>query len=206
MAILGTFSNNLIGPRKGGYNSRRVEGISLARTVASANHLTSSLAVGVVMGFSIRYCSTETMHPAQAYAIKQHAEQLVDGYLWHSCEPVVLDQQSDGYLTGQSKPNFYPAEIDSDVLCVLSRDHGVYWMIEHDFEEEPIGRIRDGVADDDLVEQLETVGSMGDLLDDLDETDESSWETVELGLLDHTRGDDDPDDDEPRVLKFPGTE
>ncbi len=197
--------------------------MSLGSQLRLANYLTSSRYLGVVMGFSIRYCSTETMHPAQAYAIKQHCEQLIGGFLWHSCEPVVLQQQSDGYLTGHSKPNFYPAELDTDtarldgipdgtvltlaeVLCVLSRDHGVDWEIGHDYEPEPIGRISDGVANEDLMEQLATVGSMGDLLD-FEEGEASDWETVELGLVDHVGSEEDLDDDEePRVLKFPGTD
>jgi hypothetical protein len=174
------------------------------------------------MGFSIHYRSTETMHPAQAYAIKQHAERLIDGYTWLACEPVILQQQSDGYLTGHSKPNFFPAEIDADaahleglpdgtvltlaeVLCVLSREHGVDWDIGHDFEPDSIGCICGGVANSELMEQLETVGSIGDLLDDAFDEVESDWESEDFDLVDPESGDDDRDDDGPRVLKFPGS-
>lgn len=164
------------------------------------------------------------MHPALAYEIKQHAERLIGEYMWLGCEPVVLRQQTSGYLAGQSKPNFFPAEIDAhavhtkgvpdgtvlalaEVLCVLSRDHGVDWDIGHDYEPEPIGCICNGVADSELIEQLETFGSIGDLLDDmLEDDDESEWETPGFGLVDDASSDEDLDDEEPRVLKFPGAE
>ncbi len=187
------------------------------------------------MGFSIHYRSTEMMHPARAYDIKQHANELIGGYAWHSCEPVELDQRSDGFLSGRSKPNFFPAECANhpagadglpdgtvltlaEVLCALSREHRVDWDIGHDYEPEPIGRICDGIADDGLIEQLETVGSIGDLLDDMlddldDEADdlEDELEEMELGLV----VDDDfgpkeseaaSEDHGPRVFKFPGTD
>jgi hypothetical protein len=167
------------------------------------------------MGFAIHYRSTESMHPAQAFEIKQLAERLIGRYLWASCEPVLLDQQTDGRLAGQSKPVFFPAEIDgpthgldglsdgtvmtlAEVLCELSREFGVEWEIGHDYEPDPIGLIRDGVVDDELMEQLETVGSLGDLLDDFVDEEEAGCESAEYRSVEG--------DEEPRVLKFPGTE
>ena len=203
------------------------------------------------MGLSIRYRSTDTMHPALAFEIKQHAEQLIAGFTWLSCEPVNLQQSTDGYLGGASKPNFFPAEADTEsahksgvpdgtvmtlaeVLCQLSRDHEVDWEIGHDYEAEPIGRICSGVADKDLAEQLETLGSVGDLFDelftddedafaDLDEIDEededdcfgddlhskklAQWTSAEFGApIEPSSPDESDDDGEPRVLKFPTTE
>lgn len=188
------------------------------------------------MGFSIHYRSTETMHPALAFEVKQHAERLIGHYAWLSCEPISLQQQTDGYLKGQSKPSFFPAEADAhhadsedlpdgtvltlaEVLCSLSREHGIDWYLGHDYEPDWIGRICNGVADEELIEQLETFGSIGDLLDDtLDEFDEdeldqsgSHLEFGELGLVDDAvlgdaEEDEDRDDAGPRVLKFPGTE
>ncbi len=177
------------------------------------------------MGFSIQYRSTDTMHPARAYEIKQHAEQLIKQYTWLSCEPVLLEQNSDGVLAGNSKPNFFPAELDpesasleglpdgtivtlAEVLCVLSRDHGVNWEIGHDYEPEPIGWIQEGVADADLIDQLETFGSIGDLLDDLasEEEDAAEAEAVPKGSRRNTNGEKEQDDEEPRLLKFPGTQ
>lgn len=189
------------------------------------------------MGFSIHYRSTETMHPALAFEIKQHAERLIGGYSWLSCEPISLRQQSDGYLIGHSKPSFFPAEADvhepdpqelpdgtvltlAEVLCSLSREHGIDWYLQHDYEPEWIGRISNGVADAELIEQLETFGSIGDLLDDsLDEFEEdvelddgdSRWIDGRSSLTDDlalriSDEDEDFDDSGPRVLKFPGTE
>ena len=43
---------------------------------------------------------------------------------------------------------------------------------------------------------------MDDMLDDED----SDWETTEFGFIDDAVADEDRDDEEPRVLKFPGTE
>ena len=186
-------------------------------------YFTSSSGLVWLMGFSIHYRSTESMHPAQAFEIKQHAEKLVGRYSWGGCEPVLLQQQTDGYLTGQSKPIFFPAEVDSggadldalpggtvlalaEVLCVLSREHDVDWEIGHNYEPEPIGCICNGIADQDLIEQLETFGSIGDLLDDMLEGDDDQWQDDELDFVDDQSGDEDRDDEEPRVLKFPGTE
>jgi hypothetical protein len=188
------------------------------------------------MGFSIHYRSTETMHPALAFEIKQHAERLIGQYAWLSCEPISLQQQSDGYLEGQSKPSFFPAEADAheadleglpdgtvltlaEVLCSLSREHGIDWQLGHDYEPDWIGRICNGVADVELIEQLETFGSIGDLLDEaLDEFDDNDleegdfqWKSGEIDFFDDSKlsedgEDEDLDDTGPRVLKFPGSE
>ena len=68
----------------------------------------------------------------------------------------------------------------------------------------------------ELIEQLETFGSIGDLLDDMigdadDDEDDPGWDTID-GDLPETRSnegnalEEGSDDEEPRVLKFPGTE
>ena len=179
------------------------------------------------MSFSIHYRSTETMHPAQAFEIKQHAESLVGRYSWLSCEPISLKQQPDGYLSGQSKPTFFPAEVESEavhidgmpdgtvlslaeVLCVLSREHGVDWSIGHDYEPEPIGQISNGVAGEDLIEQLETFGSIGDLLDDsldsFDGENPDTWSANSNNDVESAAQGEDHDDEGPRLLKFPSVE
>lgn len=185
------------------------------------------------MGFCIYYRSSEPMHPALAFEINQHAQRLTSGYTWLSCEPVILDQRPDGFLGGGSKPNFVPDPIDAqsaessslpdgtvmtmvEVLCELSRDHPVDWEICHDYEPGPIGRIREGQAETELVEQLETLGTIGDLLDELADEEEADWEMEVTGFGAHVAETDEPnqpessetddDDDEPRVLKFPGAE
>lgn len=190
--------------------------------------------LGVDMGFSIHYRSTETMHPALAFEVKQHAARLVGQYAWLSCEPISLQQQSGGYLKGQSKPSFFPAEADAheadleglpdgtvltlaEVLCSLSREHGINWYIGHDYEPDWIGRICDGVPDSELIEQLETFGSIGDLLDEsLDAFQEDDLEAGDAhpafgdvnlandSSIDEDVEDEDRDDPGPRVLKFPG--
>lgn len=175
------------------------------------------------MGFAIHYRSTEPMHPARAFEIKQHAELLIRRFLWASCEPVLLRQQHDGRLVGQSKPVFFPAEIDggdhdphglpdgtvmtlAEVLCELSREYEVEWEIGHDYEPAPIGVIAGGVVDDDLMEQLETFGSIGDLLEDVSDQEESEWESFEFDQPRERSWPRGFDDEEPRVLKFPGTD
>ncbi|MFK8114597.1 MAG: hypothetical protein AB8B91_20515 [Rubripirellula sp.] len=195
------------------------------------------------MGLSIQYRSTDAMHPALAYEIKQHADRLSEGYSWLSCEPVTLTQLSGGFLGGASKPNFFPVEVDIDcsskdgvpdgtvltlaeVLCTLSREHGVDWEIGHDFESEPIGRISHGKVGEELVEQLEALGSVGDLLENIfDDEEDDGAESIELSGEDlHAEklaqwtsaefGGDDPisdvteiddDDEEPWVVKFPAS-
>ncbi|TWU46285.1 hypothetical protein Poly51_56810 [Rubripirellula tenax] len=185
------------------------------------------------MGFTIQYCSTEAMHPAQAFEIKQDASILSSGFTWLSCEPVILNQKSDGRLAGASKPNFFadpPPSDDTnaeglpdgnvltmtDVLCELSRRHKINWKIGHDYEQDPIGEIRAGVIDPDLLEQLEAFGSIGELLDSMADDDEeeddlalrasrlsflADQDNVNKGKVDEDQADD---DDEPRLLKFPG--
>jgi hypothetical protein len=107
----------------------------------------------------------------------------------------------------------------AEVLCSLSREHGIDWYLGHDYEPDWIGRICDGVPDSELIEQLETFGSIGDLfdeaLDELDEDDlekdDSQWGSSEVDFVDDSNisegsEDEDLDDTGPRVLKFPGTE
>ena len=182
------------------------------------------------MGFSIHYRSTESMHPAQAFEIKQHAARLASGYTWFSCEPVVLEQTSDGRMFGRSEPTFYPVETEADaihtngvpdgtvlvlaeILCELSRQHGIDWDIGHSYEPVPFGKIRDGSPDGDLLEQLETLGSIGNLLDD-DGDDSVVWDSPTRGIVSDDRDDvhedldvvpveEDADNSGPRLLKFP---
>ena len=140
------------------------------------------------MGFSIYYRTTETMQPVLAYEIKQQAARLVGAYRWNSCEPVTLTQQTSGYLFGASKPNFFPPEVDSEpddvdnmpdgtvlslveILNSLAREYDVVWNIGHDYEPEPIGQVNGKNVDVELLEELETLGSIGDLLEDAFEVD-----------------------------------
>jgi hypothetical protein len=104
-----------------------------------------------------------------------------------SCEPVhFFTGGDDGHLLGGSKPNFQPHPDDVasaareglpdgsardmlDVLSRLSRDHGVDWEIRHDHSDGPIGYIRSGTCDDNVLSQVEAFADLADILaDELD--------------------------------------
>ncbi len=172
------------------------------------------------MGVCIYYRSCEPLHPAAAYDINQHVDRLLERYTWNSCEPVLLRHFPDGHLGGASKPNFDEDEFRFDeemgglpdgnvmtlveVLCELSRDHEVDWDIGDDYSPKPIGCIRNGVADLDLMEQLETLDLIGDLLESETialEEDDQVWS--DEAIRDHELSCDDDNDEGPRLLKFP---
>src|SRR5687768_15192916 len=104
------------------------------------------------MGFSVYYRSTRPVAPSEADAIREAARAACVGRTWLSCEPVhFFPDPDDGHLLGGSKPNFFPHPDDTaaagraalpdgsvrdvlDVLCRLSRDHGVDWTLSHDHD------------------------------------------------------------------------
>jgi hypothetical protein len=51
-----------------------------------------------------------------------------------------------------------------DVLCRLSREHGVDWGIEHDESDGPIGYIRGDICDDEVLRKIESFDELGDIL------------------------------------------
>jgi hypothetical protein len=174
----------------------------------------------VAMGLSIYYRSTQPMHPALAFEIRQQAAELSGLYQWLKCEPPVLCQRTSGILCGASKLclNADPAESESDadvpdgtlmtlaeVLSELSRCHPVDWELAHDYELDTVGTIAAGIADDELIEQLETLETIGDLWDEFDHDDSppspAGW-LVQPATADRNRDHD--QDDGPRLLKFPG--
>lgn len=159
------------------------------------------------MGFSIRYRTTRPIGEDHAAEIRSAVDPLIDGRTWLSCEPVhFYPQLREGRLTGFSKPNFspHPDDVASamaeglpdgtvrdviDVLCALSRDHGVDWEFAHDHDPGPIGFIRKGVADRRLLEQIEGIAGLADV----------------MGELEDGRFDDEDDEDEgdgPPILPF----
>src|SRR6185437_16335941 len=107
------------------------------------------------MGFTINYRSVRPVSPAEATAIRRAASDACRGRTWLSCEPVHFYAASDdGHLCGSSKPNFRPHPDDKasasreglpdgtardmlDVLCRLSKDHGIDWEISHDHSGGP---------------------------------------------------------------------
>jgi hypothetical protein len=130
------------------------------------------------MGFAIYYSSLQSISDEQEAAVRRDAQELIEGRTWLSCEPVCLAKdQADGRLWGSSKPNFQPHPDDAaaaaaeglpdgtvndmlEVLCQLSRNHGLDWEFSHDDHPEPIGFIRNGVCGAELFERIETLGEM----------------------------------------------
>lgn len=185
------------------------------------------------MGFCIQYRSTESMHPATAYAVEQSADHWNSQFAWSLCEPVILKQRTDGRLVGQSDVRFEcAAELVADdhslpeailmtlieVLCRLSFEHAVDWEVNDGEQTGLTGQIREGVADESLVEQIETLDGIGDLFEVIDEQDDP-W--VDSAAILRPRGSaptpaspngrgaanrDDPDDEGPHLIKFPGTD
>jgi len=136
------------------------------------------------MGFAVYYRSTRPVAPTESEAIREAASAANEGRTWLSCEPVHFFPDDDRHLMGGSKPNFVPHPDDAaaaarevlpdgttrdllDILCQLSRDHRIDWKISHDYSERPIGYIRGGVCDGDVLAQLEAFADLGDLLGDL---------------------------------------
>lgn len=48
-----------------------------------------------------------------------------------------------------------------DVLCRLSRDHGIDWALSHDPD---ISQIQAGVCDENTLAQIEVLDELGDIL------------------------------------------
>jgi len=157
------------------------------------------------MGFSVSYRSTNPLSPAQIAAIQYATDQLNEGRSWLSCEPPHFYENSEpGCLKGGSKPAFEldPIEIAQveqeglpdgtladliEILCVLSRDHGVDWEIGHDFGF--IGNIVDGDADAAVGQFVEALAGIFDDIVDFN-----------LGNMRHADDDEEP----PDILPFPG--
>ena len=134
------------------------------------------------MGFAVYYRSTRSVAPTQAEAIERAADDLCRGRTWLECEPIrFYAGQPDGHLFGGSKPNFQPHPDDDvaaareglpdgtmrdllNVLCQLSREHGVDWEISHDHSGGPIGHIRTGVCDPEVLSQINALADLGNIL------------------------------------------
>ena len=136
------------------------------------------------MGFTVYYRSTRPVAPAEADAIRQAARVATENRTWLGCEPVHFFPGDDsGHLIGGSKPNFQPHPDDAaaaarsglsdgttrdmlDVLCRLSRHHGIDWELSHDHDP-AIGFIRSGIYDDSALDQIEAFADLGDILGEL---------------------------------------
>lgn len=134
------------------------------------------------MGFTIYYRSTRPVDLMESAAICVAARAANEGRMWFGCEPVHFFPDDDGLLVGGSKPNFLPhpgAKVAAceglpngttrdmlDILCGLSRDHGIDWEISHDHSGGPIGYIRAGVCDSTVLSQLEAFTDLSAALTD----------------------------------------
>lgn len=137
------------------------------------------------MGFAITYRSTRPVEPAVNAAIREAAHAANEGRTWLGCEPVhFYPDDEDGHLVGSSKPRFFPHPDDAasaaaeglpdgtaremlEILSELSLEHGVDWEISHDFSDGPVGFIRQGVCDADVLSQIEALADLGDVLGEL---------------------------------------
>lgn len=168
------------------------------------------------MGFSIYYRSLQELDDDQVRAIESDSRGLSAGRTWLACEPPHFFPIDDGYLFGGSKPNFQPHPDDAAaaaaeglpdgtvadliaVLCELSSRHGVDWEIRHDYSDGPVGTIRVGTAEPGLMLQIEGILDLANLTGEL-----GGSELPLNGPSDFVTESDD-EDDEPRILKFPGT-
>jgi hypothetical protein len=160
------------------------------------------------MGFAVAYRSTKRVNRAKAEAVDQAVEILCHGRTWLSCEPALVDRDQDGHLSGSSKPNLNPqpedvrsaAEEDLpdgttrdvlDILCQISREHGVDWEIRHDYSNGPVGYIRKGVADAKVVNLMWGFPDLAEMVGDAEAEDGGA----------HAGADDD-EDDGPSILPF----
>jgi hypothetical protein len=135
------------------------------------------------MGYRFYYRSTRPVTPAEASAIEQVTPELCRGRTWLSCEGVHYYGSKDGHLAGGSKTNPLPHPDDAAdaaqdgrpdgttrdalaILCRLSSDHGVDWEVSGDISG-PVGYIRGGVCDDEVVSKIGSLADLGDILRDL---------------------------------------
>ncbi|MFG0289422.1 MAG: hypothetical protein ACF8CQ_14680 [Rhodopirellula sp. JB044] len=141
------------------------------------------------MHFSVAYETTELISPLLQQEMIAFADELSSQWNWLSCEPPCLSNR-DGILAGASKPNFsgHVDRVASDqvsdrrdgtlndlvrILCAVSAEFDVDWLISHDCSNGPLGFIRCGRCD-------EEVRSQCDVLSEL---------TQELGRVDLDLGD-----------------
>jgi len=148
------------------------------------NRSSGRLSGTTLMGFAFSYRTTRPINPDEAEAVRAACEAASAGRTWLGCEPLFLHVDEDGHLIGFSKPNVQPHPDDAaaaeragvpdgtlrdavDVLCRLSREHGIDWRIGHDYVPE-LGLIRAGACDASVMEQVETLADVCQTLGELD--------------------------------------
>lgn len=130
------------------------------------------------MGFSLYYRTVQRVSAEKAVSIQRAAAAANERRSWLSCEPVQFNPiHIAGHLEGGSKHNFSPSAEDAaaarreelpdgtardliDILCTLSREHGVDWEIRHDAVPGPIGIIRRGIGSAKLLEQVDALADV----------------------------------------------
>jgi hypothetical protein len=125
------------------------------------------------MSFEVYYRSTRPVEPAEAEAIEESAGRLCDRD-WQGWEPVrFYGASANGSLFGGCKPDCGPhrARLAAgqqgpptaahcpllNVLSQLSREYGIDWEFSHDHSKGPIGYIRGGTPDKQLVAEIDSV-------------------------------------------------
>jgi hypothetical protein len=171
------------------------------------------------MGFEFYYRSTRPVTSTEAANIEQAADEVTRGHTWLSCEPLILSaSEEDGHLEGGSKPTFQPHPDDAttaakeglpdgtiqdliEILRQLSQSHAIDWEISHDHSDGPIGYIRNGVCDSEVLKQSEAFARLSGILENVWGEFESptdippaSFPTRQVNL--------DDDEDGPPILKF----
>jgi hypothetical protein len=168
------------------------------------------------------------MLPAMAFKVAQRVQAMASIFDLIQAEPPEFHQRKDGRLVGAYQVFFDPDQgdgvVDSDQhplvallhLCrTLSEEFDVNWEFSHDYEIDPVGQIIDGVLDECLTEEIESIIQIGNLFGDIAMEDEfeeeENWEPREsqFGSWRHNiqiSAATVQTDDEPRVLKFPGVE
>ena len=178
------------------------------------------------MGFTIFYRSTRPLAKSELQALRTAESTASERRTWLSCEPLNFFPDDDGgHLIGGSKPNFTPHADDVaaaareglpdgtardllEILCELSREHGVDWEISHDYSDGPIGFVRGGVCDGDVLTQIDAFADLGDALGELtgefDDESEALFSSLRDDEIEEQSDDDDLDDqgDGPSILSF----
>ena len=131
------------------------------------------------MGFSVSYRSMRAVTAAEAEAIDQAATCLCDDPHWGvGCEEICFDEcfdaYAEGHLSGSSKLSLKSRQEYAipgletrivtirdliDALCQISLEHQVDWEIGHDYHEGPVGSIRMGLADDNLIAEIDRLSA-----------------------------------------------
>ena len=158
------------------------------------------------MGFSVYFQSTEPVSETVAAKVVAATDQAAGERTWLSCEPIFPTLQEDGHLWGGSKLTFEPDPLDIEsaeqeglpngtiadviqLLCDISREHGIDWEVGHDFGE--LGGIHNGIADPEMTQAIDALAL--------------TTEELLSGMMGESYGDDEEDDDgPPDILRFPG--